>query len=475
MTLIGFGLGFAYAFFCLIVGLIAYKLGLEKKYSRKLVHILVGFEWFFLYYTLGAGLNFLLVCLFFLLLLTLSYFKNLMPMISSDEDNAPGTVYYAVAMSIVAAVGCFLPEVMLPFGVGIMCTSLGDGLAGVIGQALSKFSPRIYRNKTLLGTLACFVISALSAYVFTLITPLRLSVIDCILIGLLSAELELVTVFGLDNITITLGATALAYSLAYFTNTYFYIVPVILTLPVIAVVSEKSLLTRGGILLAILLDATVSIVFGNFGFILLATFLFGGVIIDKIKKRAKKQGRTEEEKPSHSRDALQVAANGAVPALIALLYFITKNQIFILAYIASLAEAFADTAASGLGAFAKRVIDPFRLKSIQNGLSGGMSIVGTLSALVGAFAFSALGFFFGISPMLWVKIALLAFLGTLIDSLLGSLLQVKYRCSVCGAITERREHCGARTERYSGISFINNDIVNFISVAFTSLLAILLL
>ena len=59
-----------------------------------------------------------------------------MPMISSDSDNAPGTVYYALAMTGVSLVGCFIPEVMLPFGIGVMCTSIGDGFAGVIGQLI---------------------------------------------------------------------------------------------------------------------------------------------------------------------------------------------------------------------------------------------------------------------------------------------------------------------------------------------------
>jgi uncharacterized membrane protein len=37
--------------------------------------------------------------------------------------------------------------------------------------------------------------------------------------------------------------------------------------------------------------------------------------------------------------------------VMALLYSITLNKIFIVGYVAALAEAFADTAASGIGAF----------------------------------------------------------------------------------------------------------------------------
>ena len=122
MILKGYIFGICYAVACLLLSLVLYKLGLPKKYTRKVVHILVGFEWVILYHYMGAGIHFLLVCILFLLLLAVAYKGQLMPMISSEGDNAPGTVYYAAAMTGVAIIGCFVPDVMLPFGIGVMCT-----------------------------------------------------------------------------------------------------------------------------------------------------------------------------------------------------------------------------------------------------------------------------------------------------------------------------------------------------------------
>ena len=102
MIVKGYIFGILYALACIALALFAYKLGMPKKYTRKLVHILVGFEWVILSHYMGATYHFLIVCIFFLLLLALSHFKQLMPMISSDGDNAPGTVYYAVAMTVMA-------------------------------------------------------------------------------------------------------------------------------------------------------------------------------------------------------------------------------------------------------------------------------------------------------------------------------------------------------------------------------------
>ena len=65
--LYGYLCGIGYAALCLLMSLIIYKLGVSKKITRKIVHILVGFEWVILYHFFGAGLHFLAVCIFFLI------------------------------------------------------------------------------------------------------------------------------------------------------------------------------------------------------------------------------------------------------------------------------------------------------------------------------------------------------------------------------------------------------------------------
>ena len=112
-----------YGLICIAFGLLLYKLGLPKKYTRKTVHILVGFEWTILYIFMGPSLHFLAVCLAFTLLLLVTHVKKLVPAMSSDGDNAPGTVYYAVAMSVLATVSYFEPRFVLPFGIAVFCTS----------------------------------------------------------------------------------------------------------------------------------------------------------------------------------------------------------------------------------------------------------------------------------------------------------------------------------------------------------------
>ena len=98
-----------YGGLCLLLGFWLYKRGMNKKYTRKLVHILIGMEWVILHHFMGQSIHFLIVCLAFTALLLVSHLRHLMPMISSEGENSSGTVYYGVSMNVTLAVFNLLP------------------------------------------------------------------------------------------------------------------------------------------------------------------------------------------------------------------------------------------------------------------------------------------------------------------------------------------------------------------------------
>lgn len=67
------------------------------------------------------------------------------------------------------------------------------------------------------------------------------------------------------------------------------------------------------------------------------------------------------------------------------------------------------------------------------------------------------------------------FLGCIIDSILGDLVQEKRQCSKCGKVTEKHSHCGTETVHLSGWSMIDNCRVNLLSNFLTTALAVLFL
>ena len=195
-----------YAFVCLLVAFVAYRLGASKKITRKIVHILVGFEWVILYHFMYSTAHFLVVCLMFFAVLLVAYRKKLMPMIASDGENSPGTVYYGLAMSIMGVLLLIDSRFILPFGIGVFCTSFGDGFAGLVGQSIaSSWNFKVYKNKSIVGAVTNFLVCLTVLLFFRKYFGMDLLIWQCVLIAILALELELFTGYGLDNITITLG------------------------------------------------------------------------------------------------------------------------------------------------------------------------------------------------------------------------------------------------------------------------------
>lgn len=467
MILKGYLFSFLYGALCLLLGTIIHKIGVSQKITRKIVHILVGFEWIILYNFVGATYHFLVVCIAFLLLLIFVYKKNLMPMMQSDGDNAPGTVYYALAMSIVALIMLFIPEMILPFGIGVFCTSFGDGFAGLVGQTLpGRINPKIFGKKTLAGTLSNLAVSFAVAFVFSSLFSMGLGVLGCVVIALFALELELFSVNGLDNVVITLGTSGLAYSLCTFSETWNYIVPVLLTPLLVVFVLKKKALTISGTIAALILDVAISVSLKNAGFLILLSFLIFGLLTDKIKKTANKSRQSEK------RGAIQVLCNGGISAVFALAFLVSGERCFLIGFCASLAEALSDTAASGIGSMSKRTYDIFRFKKCENGISGGVSLLGTLASLGGSALISAISLALGLIDFGGaVLVFAVGFVGCFFDSFLGSLVQVKFRCDICGKITEKKIHCGAGTRYFSGIKAVDNSVVNFLGTLASGILA----
>lgn len=176
---------------------------------------------------------------------------------------------------------------------------------------------------------------------------------------------------------------------------------------------------------------------------------------------------------SGARGIVQVIANALAATISAVVGFMFKKPELMMVYAAALTECLADSLASDVGVLSKKEpVDICRMKRIKRGLSGGVSLLGTLSALAGCvWMFLISWIFFGLSLDLFIVIIVIPMVGILIDSILGSLVQAKYECAVCGKSTEKTFHCGEKANHAGGIKLINNDAVNIISNFVTAILA----
>lgn len=161
------------------------------------------------------------------------------------------------------------------------------------------------------------------------------------------------------------------------------------------------------------------------------------------------------------RDAWQVLANGAAPALAALLL---PPERALAACAAGFAAAAADTWATTTGAHSASL--PRHLLSgarVPAGTSGAVTLMGSTGAILGAGVVGAAAWP-GLGAGQVAAVVLIGWGGMLLDSLLGAAAQSRYRCVTCDVSTERRVHrCGTRSELIGGVRWLDNDGVNAIA------------
>jgi uncharacterized protein (TIGR00297 family) len=164
------------------------------------------------------------------------------------------------------------------------------------------------------------------------------------------------------------------------------------------------------------------------------------------------------------RDAVQVLANGALPAALALLYGVYHVEILLAGIAGSLAASTADTWGTEIGLLVPRspkLITTWR--DVPAGTSGGVTLEGGLASVLGAGLIAVCPAWYlsdaGVLVAVWMGGAL----GSLADSVLGATVQAVYFCPRCDRATERSplHTCGARTTFMRGWRWFNNDAVNF--------------
>ncbi|MEM3859888.1 MAG: DUF92 domain-containing protein, partial [Candidatus Micrarchaeaceae archaeon] len=156
---------------------------------------------------------------------------------------------------------------------------------------------------------------------------------------------------------------------------------------------------------------------------LLLYFLVLSAIVTAIGKSKKKQAKVFEE----SRGIKNVASNGGWALVIAILFFIfgssTNLIIFNVWFAAAVASITSDKFSSEIGVLDGIPVSIISLKKVKKGTSGGITMLGTLSGLFGAFFISLAIIPFSISAINAIElmgiITFGGFIGTISDSILG--------------------------------------------------------
>jgi uncharacterized protein (TIGR00297 family) len=235
-----------------------------------------------------------------------------------------------------------------------------------------------------------------------------------------------------------------------------------------------SLLSISGACAAFVCGILIGLGYGYKGLFLIGLFFISSSLLSRYKKKRKNYLDSIHEKGS-TRDWIQVAANGGIAAATALAYAFWGSPWLLIAFCISLASANSDTWASELGILSKqRPISVRRLKRVEPGTSGAVSLLGSAAGFLGAgtIAWTA-HYLFSLDGKAVLLIWILGFTGMVIDTVMGAYLQAGYKCRVCGMEVEKKQHCGEASLLLKGKSLLQNDGVNFISSLLAAILGII--
>jgi uncharacterized protein (TIGR00297 family) len=228
-------------------------------------------------------------------------------------------------------------------------------------------------------------------------------------------------------------------------------------------------LDRAGFLASVLVGYPIFLGGGWPWFLIIATFFVLGVGFTWYRYEYKKSIGTAQEKGG-TRSWPNILANGGLAALFGLLELLLGGSVFAALFLGAICAAAADTAATEIGLLSRRrprlITRPAEF--VPPGISGGVTAMGFLGALlastvIGAIA-AGLKIIASLNPMVIVLIAAAGGVGgSVADSVAGAALQRKNYCVVCGMPSEGKAHCGKPTEYRSGLTFVDNNIVNVLA------------
>ncbi len=464
--------------------ILARKEILEKNTGRKILHMTAGVLVSFLPHFIEGKITLLLIGVFVLVSLYYLVANNKLEGIDDLHRKSWGIVYFPVSFIILILL--FIPDKPEVFTISFLLMTFSDAFASIVGKKVKSREYHLTTDKKTIGGSITFFLTTvvlLSWFLFyesglpgKHLTPLFI-VSFILVVATISTLLEGIASDGFDNFSVPIGT-------AFLVNLYFY--------PAVQGIEAGML---GGFIASVI-TGLLSYRFrfltadGAVGATILGTFVFGfgglqwtlpvlaffilSSILSKIRVKRNKEVEERFEK-SGTRNIGQVLANGGVGGVILLLESYFNTGWLYPVFVLNFAAVCADTWGTEFGTMWKtKTISLKNFREVPQGLSGGVSLPGTLGSLAGAVVVVITSYYWSGDLVILGVLMLLGFVGSLLDSLMGEFFQIQYKCGKCGLVTERHEHCNGNTSVHKGHPFITNDVVNFSSAIASILIFVII-
>jgi uncharacterized protein (TIGR00297 family) len=431
--------------------------------SRKILHILV--------ISLSGNIIFLLPDEYLKIVITIIsissfilFFLVQKGFFKSDQRKSWGIFYFPIGLLFLLLV---FPNERELIGISFYILAFSDGFSAIFGRFSPLWIPYKFQkinhinwspdSKTIIGSMVFALSTALILWLFLsadTASNFKNLVVVIWFIALILTGVELSASKGSDNLFVPIFGFLFLHNIEnifLMFNVYLiYYIPLLLI--GIIFIKKFNWLSNSGIFQAILL--LTSMVMAKFTLMPIFLFFILGSISSKLNK-----GQVSDRKHGKARDGYQVLANGGIVLLLSWLKIETGLEVFNVLMFISVSVSIADTFSSEFGMkFGGQPFDILKFKRVGAGLSGGVSFIGTIASIFGAGMISIYYYFMYDNLEISLLILIAGISGSLLDSVVGSLLQPKYK-SANGEILD----FGKISEKISGISFFSNDFVNFLS------------
>jgi len=440
------------------------------EFTRKLVHLFVGTIVSTCPLIFKSNIVPIILASIFIFINALALKTDKFKGIHSTDRFSYGTVYFPIAFLILAL---FWWEKPITLILSMLIMTFSDTIAAVIGDRTSQ--PRQFQIwediKSVEGCLGMFLSSFMIIYIGTdlfawlfgaaFFIPLPILIGVSGFVAMIVTLSEAVSSKGSDNFSVPIMA-ALSYDIFlinYTHGTLDHLLVWAITSAIVFYGAYKfKSLSESGVLSAYAMGI---IIFGTGGFMWITPILIFFVLSSALSKLPKIENTLQK---NSQRDIIQVIANGGAATIISVInFYYPNNQLFIV-YLAAIAAATADTWASEIGLLSPwNPIHVTKLKTVEKGTSGGISLLGTLGSVLGATVIGVTGIQLGLPTSLLGIIIITGTAGSLIDSLIGGSIQANFQCAECNNITEKRKHCNLPSMHVSGLFMVDNDMVNFLN------------
>jgi phytol kinase len=210
------GLLIAYLYIFAIIGT-AEALRRWRNYSsdftRKFIHIGVGMLSWLVPFLFDSPWPFVVACLSFVIINLLDWHYGFISSMTSTDRSNLGTVYFPLAAAVAALIFWDQPPLMVA---SLMPLTWGDGFASVVGRAYGRHPYTVFgHTRSFEGSLTFFVMGGFFTWLALWMmsgTPdlsPAAAVLPTVVVMLATTLTEAVSIWGLDNLTITAVALAI--------------------------------------------------------------------------------------------------------------------------------------------------------------------------------------------------------------------------------------------------------------------------